>query len=206
MHRFRCCPLGLAALLAAVGSLEGCVAFSGHQLPTYTSEQLIKLSEKPAIEYSLMAYANGRETVAGLPVQQKHIEAVFGQSQMFSSVKAGIGISPYHFFITTKEEFNKSAVFLSSFLSGFTFLVVPGYAHADAIMDVDVKEGDRLLKHYQYRDDYTMWTEILLIFAMPFYWPPTVINATFDNMLMNLLHDVGRDNILQTPASTPSAS
>jgi hypothetical protein len=120
---------------------------------------------------------------------------------MFSSIKAGIGTTPYHFFITTNEEFDEGATFLSALISGFTFLVVPGYAHADIVITIDVKQGNRLLKQYLYRDGFSMWTEILLIFVTPIYWPPTVINGTFDNMLRNFLYDVERDKILQSPAT-----
>jgi hypothetical protein len=197
--------LWCATAVLSVTSIEGCAAFSSHLLPTIPLEQLTPPTNKPAIEYDLTATSNGKPAAGNLSQQQKHIEAVFDQSQMFSSVKAGIGTTPYHFSITTNEEFNEGATFLSGFISGFTFLVVPGYAHADIVITIDVKQGDRFLKQYQYRDGYSMWTEILLIFIMPVYWPPTVINETFDNMMRNFLYDLERDNILQNPAPVPGA-
>ena len=84
-------------------------------------------------------------------------------------------------------------VSLNGFISGFTFLVIPAYERDIFIMTVVVKKGDYVLKTYNYKDHTDTWIQVVLLFLMPFNFPPMVYDSVMDNMIRNFAHDFSSD-------------
>ena len=60
-------------------------------------------------------------------------------------------------------------------------------------MTVVVKKGDYVLKTYNYKDHMDSWVQLILLFLMPFNFPPMVYDSVMDNMIMNFAHDFSSD-------------
>ena len=82
---------------------------------------------------------------------------------------------------------------MSGFISGATFFVIPAYGRDIFIMTVVVKKGDYVLKTYNYKDHIDTWFQLILLFLMPFNFPPSVYDSVMDNMIMNFAHDFSSD-------------
>ncbi len=178
-------------------TLAGCASFPGKQLPIYTYEQIVPRDPKPSIDYDAKFISLGRENAAAVRIFQEEIEKVFSKSNVFSKFSAGIGSEKYHLSLVLRNEGNVGAAAISGFISGFTFTVIPAYARDEYILIIDVKRGDQLLKQYQYKDHMNSWIQLFLIFLTPTHWPPDVARSVIDNMLLNFLHDVENNKILE---------
>jgi hypothetical protein len=139
----------------------------------------------------------GRENAAAVKTFQEEVDKVFGTSNTFSKFGAGIGAERYHISLVLRNEGNFGLAFLSGFISGFTFTVLPGYARDEYVLVADVKKGDQVLKQYQYKDYVGTWIQLFLVFLAPTHWPPNVTRDVVDNMLLNFLHDLEADRILE---------
>jgi hypothetical protein len=192
-NMMRCFIIGVFCCLSVVG----CASFPGKQLPIYTYEQIAPQDPKPSIDYDAKFISLGRENAAAVRILQEEIEKVFNRSNLFSTISAGIGSEKYHLSIVLKDEGNVALAFLSGFISGLTFAVLPAYGRDEYVLSVDVKKGDQLLKQYQYKDHMNSWIQLFLIVLTPTHWPPDVAKNIIDNMLLNFLHDVENDKILE---------
>ena len=178
-------------------SVAGCASFAGKELPRYTYEQIVPNPQKPSIDYDAKFLTLGRENAAAVRMFQEQIEKVFRKSTLFERFDAGIGSAKFHFSMALQNEGNIVAAGVSGFISGLTLTLLPAYARDEYILTVDVKKGNQLLKQYRYKHYMDSWIELFLIFLTPTHFPPNVAREVIDDMLLNLLHDVQKDRILE---------
>lgn len=175
----------------------GCASFPGNELPKYSYDQLTVPQQKVAIDFDARFVSFGKENAGGVKFFQDRIEKVFAKSQVFAGSSAAVGSAPYHLSLTLENSGNLGGAMITGFLSGLTFTVLPGYAKDEYLLKVDVKQGDTLLKQYQYRDHMETWVELFMIFGMPSHLPKDTAGEVIDNMLLHLVADLQKDGILK---------
>jgi hypothetical protein len=179
-------------LLSAVFFL-GCASFPGKELPAYTHEHIAPPAQKLAVSYDVKALMFGKENERTTKTVQDEIEKVLKASPLFSQVGPGVGLGEYQYSFVFRNEGSFALAFLSGFISGFTFTIVPAYGRDEYILTVDVKKEDKVLKTYEYKDHMDSWIQLFLVFLMPSHWPENVGKEVVDNMIMNFLHDFAHD-------------
>jgi hypothetical protein len=184
----------LAGLFAAFVT-SGCASFAGGELPVYTNEQLQVPEKKIAATYDIAAFGPLGENKIAASNLEKEIQKVLSSNPVFAELKQGAGTGDYHYTFTFRNEGVPPLpiAFLNGFISGFTFTVIPAFARDIFILTVDVKQDDRVLKTYTYKDHIDSWIQLFLVFLAPSHWPPDVSTSVIDNMLMNFAHDFCND-------------
>jgi hypothetical protein len=177
----------------AVFIASGCASFAGMELPIYTNEQLAAPEKKISASYDVMVFHGTNPGDATIASQR--IQRVLSASPLFVELKTGPEQGDYHYSFVLRDAFMPAApiVAVNAFISGFTFLVIPAYERHIFIMTVVVKRGDYVLKTYNYRDHIDSWIQLILLFLMPFNFPPMVYDSVMDNMIMNFAHDFSSD-------------
>jgi hypothetical protein len=177
----------------AVFMASGCVSFAGLELPIYTNEQLAAPGEKISVSYDVMVFqgTNPRDATAAA----QRIERVLSASPLFVELKTGTGQGDYHYSFVLRSAVMPSEfiVFMNGVFTAATFYVIPFYARDIFIMTVVVKKDDYVLKTYNYKDHTDSWVQLILLFLMPFNFPPMVYDSVMDNMIMNFAHDFSSD-------------
>ena len=179
--------------LFAVFIASGCASFAGMELPIYANEQLSAPEKKISASYDVMQFHGTYPRDATAASQR--IERVLSASPLFVELKTGTEQGDYHYSFVLRSAVMPSEfiVSLNGFISGFTFLVIPAYERDIFIMTVVVKKGDYVLKTYNYKDHTDTWIQVVLLFLMPFNFPPMVYDSVMDNMIMNFAHDFSSD-------------
>lgn len=176
--------------------LISCASFPGKDLSRYTYDQIKTGERKPSIDYEVKFYSMGQENAGAVGSFQVEIEKVFEESEVFQRFSAGIGSERYHLKLVLENEGNVGVAVTTGILCGLTLTLLPAYARDEFILTVDVYEGEKLLKQYQYEHYVNSWIQLFLIFISPFYWPGTVIKEAIDDMLLNFLYDLENDEVL----------
>lgn len=174
---------------------SGCASFAGRELPIYTNDQLSVPEKKISASYDVKAFGPyGENTIVASKLDKK-IQKVLSAGPLFAELKSGSGQCDYHYSFVFRNEGVPAMpiTFLNGFISGFTLTVVPAFARDVFIITVDVKQGDRVLKTYTYKDYMDSWIQLFLVFMTPFNWPPSVSSSIIDNMIMNFAHDFSKD-------------
>jgi len=182
----------------------GCASFPGKELPKYSFEQFNPPARKPSIDYEAIFLApfltpGGQENPAAVRFLEQEVEKVFAKTNLFQKFGTGIGSADYHFKIVLKNEGKMSAsVTLNAILSGVTMTLIPCYAKDEFYLSAEVNQGHQFLKKYEYRQHIGTWFQLFLIFLTPTHHPNKVLVKTIDNMLLNFLHDLIEDKIIET--------
>ncbi len=185
----------LLICLFAVFMASGCASFAGRELPIYTNEQLPAPERKISASYDVKAFGPFGENAIAASNLDKEIQKVLSSSPLFAELKSGSGPGDYHYsFVFRNEGVPPMPVaILNGVITGFTFGVIPAFGRDIFIITVDVKQSDRVLKTYTYKDHMDSWFQLLLVFLTPFNWPPSVSSSVIDNMIMNFAHDFSSD-------------
>jgi hypothetical protein len=184
--------LGMCFCCIAVG----CASFPGKELPKYTYEQIVPHAPKPSIDYDAKFLTFGNANAQAVKTFQEEVDKVFTKSSFFNKFGAGIGSEKYHFSMVLKNEGNMGLAVVSGFISGFTMTIIPGYARDEYTLTVDVTKEGKLLKQYQYKHYMDTIIQLFMIFLTPTHSPAEVGRKVMDDMLLNFLHDLEKDQIL----------
>ena len=172
-----------------------CASFPGKEVPVYTADQVRAPEKKLTVSYNVKGFMLKKENNTFTSNIDKEIQKVLLESAMFAELKPEPGHGDFDFsFIIHNEGWPPMPVaFMNGFVSGFTFTVIPAFARDIYLLTVDVKQGDRVVKTYSYRDHVDSWIQLFLVVLSPVKWPPDVMKSTIDNMLMNFAHDFADD-------------
>ncbi|HUJ79242.1 MAG TPA: hypothetical protein VLY45_02875 [Nitrospiria bacterium] len=193
--------VGMAGTGLGLLLLAACAAFPGNRLPTVTYDQLEKGGPKPSIDYDVIFFLSYQQDPSGVYFFNKEIVKVFDRSGVFASYAVGHGTERHHLTLTLRDETDLALGALGGFLSGMTVGLIPARLTDTLTLQVDVKEGKRVLKHYEYQDDGVTWIELFLIVMTPTHSPSALAREIVDNMLRQFLYDVQRDGILTAPSA-----
>jgi hypothetical protein len=184
--------------------LAGCAAFPGNQLPVIGYDQFQPGGPKPSVDYDMKFFLSYQEDPFGVYYFNKEIVKVFSRSRVFSSFTHGNGAAPRHLSLKLRDETDLALGALGGILSGVTILLIPARITDTLTLQVDVKEGNRVLKHYEYQDFGVTWIELFLIVMTPTHSPSAVARRIVDNMLVHFLADAQRDGVLTAPPAGAS--
>jgi len=186
----------LLAMVSFSTIVAGCASFPSHQLPRYEYGQFVSASPRPSVNYDVRFLSIGQPNQAAQDVLTKRIDSTFSRAQVFSSHAPGTGPADYHLSFEMRNDGNVAAATVLGFISGMTLTVVPAYAKDKYTLLVDVKKGEQILKHYEYRENLNTWIQLFLVVLTPFKSPAKEANRLFDNMVLNLLADMQKDEII----------
>ena len=186
----------LALSLLVLGLwLSGCATFPGHDLPSYT---YVDLPPAPADKMCLVS----TQTTTLTDEAREIIDTTFAMLE-----KSGYFLkAPEHctpddeertdikwVFRNDTPAVNFAAAFVSGFISGFTFTIVPAFARAEILMTVQFSKNGKLLKEYAYREHADTWMHLSMLFMMSAHSPSTAARDIYNRMTMNFLYDYSRD-------------
>lgn len=175
-------------------SFVGCASFPGKDLPNYTYADLPQApAEKSCLIISDDLKEEDREqTIAVADKLEKsgyflkapeHCTPVEG-----TQIKNSLRIE----FQNEIKAGNMAVAIASGFVSGATFLILPGYARDEYVMKAHLKT-DKSDREYVYREHMDTWFHLSMIFLMPGRTPPTTVRSIYDKMIMNFLYDYSHD-------------
>lgn len=191
----------LPALFLVLLITSGCASFPGKELPRYTYEQIPVAEPKHSIDYDLRFLTFGADNATAVKIFQEEIEKVFNESKIFEKSSPTVGTSVYHFSMVLRNEGNVGLAFLSGFISGMTFTVLPAYGKDNYILTVDVKKDGEIIKSYQYNHYIETWVHLSMIVLTSTRHPDKIVREAMDDMVKNFLHDLQKDKLLQSQIS-----
>ncbi len=181
--------LFLCIVSSAIAS--GCVSFPGKELPTYTPEQIAAPEKKIASSFDVKVFSFDGEDKKFEGRLEKDIQRVLTESRVFAQSGLNRNDSEYHFsFVLRRGNFgNEVLTGVSAFITAFSLTVVPAYYRDIYILTIDVKQGDKVVRTYTYRDHMNTWIQTLLLVSWRSHTPVSVRQSIIDNMTMNFVHD-----------------
>lgn len=193
----RCSLQYLVICMISLTAALGCTSSLSKEFPRYTYEQITPRDLKPSVSYEILGYSEGGAFFGiGSTNFSQEVYEVLRKSKLFSKISAGMGPETYHLSIELQAKGSPSL--LSVVLSISTMAIIPGYTSDEYVLTVLVHKGNKLLKQYQYKRHIETWVHLFLVFGTH---PATAIRETMDDMLLNLLHDMQKDQILTSSRS-----
>lgn len=186
-----------AWLLLLVFIVAGCASFPGGKLPKVSYGDITVPEARPSVDYDALFLALGSESSGGTNAFKEEIERVFANSGYFERYENGTGKEAYHISFLMKNEGDAVVAFVTGFISGSTFLLLPAYARDEYKMTIHVKKNGETLKTYTYEEHMDTWTQLFLVVLAPTHWPFSTARDIFDGMLLNFLHDLQKDRLLE---------
>lgn len=196
-------PMKLIRILlssAAVSLLAtSCASFSGNKLPQVADTPATSAKKVP-ITYTIKAGSNmGRgRTELGEPQRaaaEKPLVEALNKSQRFTSVGQGKG-GAVHVDVDVLNHGNAAAAGISGFISGFTFLTIPGFATDNYTVTATARTSGGKSRQYTLDESVTTVFWLPLIFATPFAHPGEVYPKVQENMYRNLIVNMEQDGML----------
>lgn len=189
------------ALLALL--LTGCAGFSGRVPPSYTYEQIPRIEQKPAISYDAKYLESGKEHAENTKTLYRVVKIVFLLSEVVSSMEAVPASDGYHLSVKMETDTNAPLAFLSGFISGLTFTIIPGFQRFHFTLTAEVKRGNELIKQYVYKDYMDEWIHIVMLPFMSTHYPTHVAGEVVEHMVRKLAYDMAADRILIQERTEP---
>lgn len=197
----------LAAGIVCCLAFVGCASFPGGDLPMVSYEQIISRDPKPSISYEATFVELGE--LGSIPgrideseVFQEEVNKVFTKSNMFSEIHGETKSEKYHITLILQGKGKNASSSLSPLYANYypgvmTLMIVPSYSKDEYILNAVVKKGNQILKQYRYKQSVYNWYQFpLMLVLLPTHNPVKVQRKIIENLLLNLLRDLGRDRIL----------
>lgn len=177
-------------LFAAV-MVSGCtVRFAGRELPSYTNEQLSVPEKRVTASYD--AYADSLDMAVFL-IQE--VKKVLSSSILYADLHKGPAQAAYYysFVLHDKNKVPASIWIYNNIITMLTLGVIPTYQRYNFVLTVEVREGERVIKTYKYKDHVIEWSQLFLMFLIPSHQPLNITSSVIDNMIMNFAYDFSND-------------
>ena len=172
----------------------GCASFPGKNLPNYSYSDLPKApAEKACLIISDDIKQTGRENTIEV-ANKLEKSGYFLKAPEHCTPTEGMQ-TKNSLRIDFQNEIkagNMAVAIVGGFVSGATFLILPGYARDEYVMKAQLKT-DKSNKEYVYREHMDTWFHLSMIFLMPGRTPPTTVKSIYDKMIMNFLYDYSHD-------------
>ena len=195
--RFRVPVLALS-LLAFGLYLSGCASFPGKDLPMYTYTDL---APAPADKDKMCLETSPTGTLQD--EIREFIDTTFTILE-----KSGFFLkAPEHCKQNDEEKLtdikwifrndtpveNRVFAFVSGFVSGFTFTILPAFERDELLLKVQFLKSGRLMKEYAYREHVDTWMHLSTLFITSDHKPNDITREIYHRMIMNFLYDYSRD-------------
>lgn len=188
--------VNFATVIILLVICQACATFPGNKIPKTGYPDLTTLEKLEPIEYEVMSLVQGKQTARENTRLKRIVENVFRESNLFETCDQGFGGSENHLRIKLDNYGNMGLAFCSGFISGYTLLVVPGYARDNFTLTVEVNSGNALLKNYQYNDYMSTWIGWIFLPVMPWNFPTSIYDEVISNMFRKFLQDLAYDGLL----------
>jgi hypothetical protein len=193
--RSRASILILSLLLLGLW-LSGCASFPGKDLPSYSYADLA-----PAPDEKMCL----KVAIQGTPTDDDR-EVI--ETTIVMLEKSGFFLkAPEHClhhgeksendiqwaFRNDSPAANRVGAFISGFISGFTFTIIPAFAREELLLSVQLRKNDQLVKEYAYREHVDTWLHLSMLFMMFDHQPRVAVREVYNRMIMNFLYDYSLD-------------
>lgn len=191
--------------LAGISVLAtSCATFPNNRLPKVadtpaTGTKKVSLSYSHKSGHNLTGNRAEFAPAANEKLAQAHVKTA-QKSERFSSVTAGKG-GDVHLDVDMLNHGNGTAAAISGFISGFTFLTIPGFATDNYKLTATARSSSGKSRQYVLEDGMTTMFWLPLIVATPFSFPTTVAPKVQENMYRNLYRNMENDGILPKAAN-----
>lgn len=196
-------------VLVSLASL-GCASFSESKLPQRSLDDFPKSAASYAVTYQL---SEGGQPIPGESAEQinlmqgaassswvrSRVEPLFRRAFVDSKRQTEPG--EWHldmYYRETHRNFMVSATLLVFCIA--TFGVVPTFGTTDLYLEARLKHDKQTVKQFVYTESFEIWAELFLVFFAFSYDPTDVKARIVDNMILNLLYDLGEELTRVTPA------
>ncbi len=194
-----------ALLVVASLALAGCAGFPGNKLAKQGYGSLASAQPKVVVDYDVTFIGpGGSQMYSANYMLAEQVKMVFEKSKVFASHNLNGKGAPVHLKVKLEDKGNLADATLAGIVSGLTLTIVPTCATDEYELNIEVASADKLIKRYTYNDSMTTWIQLFLIFAFPSHNPGTISREIIENMLLNFLHDVQADGVLNQPATAVS--
>lgn len=192
-------PVPLPALPLLVFGLwlmSGCASFPGRDLPVYSYADL---ALAPADKLCLVTAATATLSDGDREIIDTTL-AMLEKSGYFQRAPGQCAPNREEEQTSIQWDFrndtragNRAVAFISGFISGFTFTIVPGFGRDEFQLTVRLRKNDQVVKEYVYREHIDTWTHFSLLLMMSDHKPRDAVREVYTRMIMNFLHDYSRD-------------
>ena len=164
-------------VVCLVGLPLSCIGFRGNQLGAINGWPPI-IEEKKSISYVVSGKVeiNGKPTdvqPATMKAWKKHLDEVYRDSGLFSSVKEGFSETDIRAEVEITDVGQGN--FALAFLSGLTLCVIPAYASDTITIQTTFKDNKgNILGKVAKQEEVYAWFQILLLPVTPFKSPGSV--------------------------------
>lgn len=187
-------------ITTAVGLLaSSCATFPNNRVSKLSSAP-VTTSKKVSLSYSFKAgndLTGSREEFA--PAVTQKLSGDFTTSlqgtQRFTSVSQGKG-GAVHVDVDFLNYGNGASAMISGFISGFTFLTIPGVATDNYKVTATVRSASGKTRQYVLDDGATTVFWLPLIVATPFSSPMTVAPEVQKNLYLHVVQNMENDGII----------
>jgi len=185
---------GSAFLAVAVACAFGCASFRGYRLgavPPFSQVQVPAPLSSITLVVASKGTVNGKEK----DIPEKLIERwatptlrAYKESRYFSGVEKGLSPSDVRAEITITDAGEGSQA--GAFFAGLTLLVIPAAGTDVMTTQTSFKDRDgNDLGTIEKTEAMNSWIGLLLIFAMPFAWPGSVLDE--------IVYDLNRATLVE---------
>ena len=189
------------ALVVATLALEGCYSYRGGAVPVVDPTTIASPDRERDVTYRLRVESNvgDDDKISDIAVTQlvRSLQTAGAEVRPFGQMRD----PDVDLVVEVEVEGSISAQMLSGFVSGFTFLLFPGYAGLDFTTE-GVAVGPNGTEHkYRYRDSTSTWIQLFLLLFTNSH--EGVVEDLIGDMMRSLARDMQRDGLL--PAPIPEA-
>lgn len=183
--------------LLLIPCLVGCASFRGGELPERSVSDLTPpAASRPDAHVELRWLTHGRENANARELLAPKVLGAFERSGVFESVREGSGGGDHGFLITVDNTGNTFVAGLTGFLSGLTLFAFPGYARDVYTMEAQVTLAGSPPRDFTYRDSLSTVFQWVMVFFAASNRTEDELEATLDNMILNLLYDLQQGGAL----------
>jgi len=167
-------------------ALSACVSFRGGELGD--APVLEPRADPPSVAVVVTAYDvfPERRDIPALPAWTEWVMDGYTESGLFREVRSGFGDADLHVEVTLERR-DESNLALAT-LSGLTLTVFPAWGSAELTMISRFRDGQgNELVTTRKKESVHIWIQLLLIFALPFGYPPVVSANVMQDLVLHSL-------------------
>jgi len=190
--------------LLLIGTLfQACISFRGNALPRYRADRLVSATPAITAPYDVVVIVPVPSKLARVESEKDVSRAMFLHEIQRIFSQAGIQpgddrSSGLHVTLTLyigSDVAHSLAGHYYGYLTALTLGTFPYHEQDRLILEAEVQKGGQPVKRYRYEQVVHTWSQLLLMFALPFYDPEGLKLASIDDLLFNFILEFQRDYI-----------
>lgn len=179
-----------AAIVLLTSIATSCATYRAGPL---SEQQQIALpaSQGPAVTYNVEYHYNENRRGEGDENWRKRFTEELNEAGYFTSLQeqSRPGFEGIHLDIDVHEEGNLAAASISGYISGFTFGLFPGFAHAKMRFDIQEFRDGQEARKFSYEDAYNLIIWLPLLPATPFFTTEKAAQGMTEDAVGSFLRD-----------------